>query len=258
MAFKNTPNIKRYKAGDKNNANPPKSRVATPGKLTPALGRRSKSSTCITYTPTSSSKSGNYALNTPKNLTKKVLDCTETPDCFNPVSLETPRRFAKSASDILSDISHDDEKNEKEAEISNLKVAIRVRPMSVKECSNYRVKNIVSCTDNEITVSNGITADGMSGVSHTFTYDYVFWSCDTEDLHYADQKFVFDKLAKPLVDGAFEGYNVCLFAYGQTGSGKSYSMMGIDSGEFVTIFILDFLLFLRINKNVPHYFLKNL
>lgn len=33
----------------------------------------------------------------------------------------------------------------------------------------------------------------------------------------------------PLVQNAFEGYNVCLFAYGQTGSGKSYSMMGQES-----------------------------
>lgn len=224
MAFKNTPNLKRYKSSEKNV--PPKSRiVATPSKSTPALGRRSKSSTCITYTPTSTTKPVNVGLNTPKNLTKRETPA-ETPDYFNPVSLETPRRFAKSASDIASEVSL-----EKEDEISNLKVAIRVRPMSVRELSNYRVKNIVSCTDNEITVSNGTTADGMSGVSHTFHYDYVFWSCDTEDPHYADQKYVFNTLAKPLVDGAFEGYNVCLFAYGQTGSGKSYSMMGMDSGE---------------------------
>lgn len=235
MAFKNTPNMKRYKASEKNITNPPKNRVATPGKssnnLTPALGRRSKSSTCITYTPTSTSKSTNYALNTPKSMTRRALDPVETPDYFNPVSLETPRRFAKSASDITSDVSLESNKAEKEDEISNLKVAIRVRPMSVKELSNYRVKNIVSCSDNEITVSNGTTADGMSGVSHTFHYDYVFWSCDTEDPHYADQQYVFKTLAKPLVDGAFEGYNVCLFAYGQTGSGKSYSMMGMDSGN---------------------------
>ena len=30
----------------------------------------------------------------------------------------------------------------------------------------------------------------------------------------------------PLIDNAFEGYNVCMFAYGQTGSGKSYSIVG--------------------------------
>lgn len=35
----------------------------------------------------------------------------------------------------------------------------------------------------------------------------------------------------PLVQNAFEGYNVCLFAYGQTGSGKSYSLMGTESAQ---------------------------
>ena len=30
----------------------------------------------------------------------------------------------------------------------------------------------------------------------------------------------------PLIDNAFQGYNVCMFAYGQTGSGKSYSIVG--------------------------------
>lgn len=221
--------MKKFRASDKNLVIPPKNRlVGTPAKTTPAIGRRSKSSTSITYTPTSTTKPTNYLLNTPKNLTRRALEPAETPDYFNPVSLETPRRFAKSASDILSDLSRE---SSKEDEISNLKVAIRVRPMSVKELSNYRVKNIVTCKNNEVTVSNGTTADGLSGVSHTFHYDYVFWSCDTEDTYYADQKDVFDTLAKPLVDGAFEGYNVCLFAYGQTGSGKSYSMMGMDSDD---------------------------
>ncbi|KAI9220594.1 P-loop containing nucleoside triphosphate hydrolase protein, partial [Blastocladiella britannica] len=40
------------------------------------------------------------------------------------------------------------------------------------------------------------------------------------------QRRVYDAVARPLLDHAFDGYNVCLFAYGQTGSGKSYTMMG--------------------------------
>ena len=38
----------------------------------------------------------------------------------------------------------------------------------------------------------------------------------------ADQEYVYNTLAQPMLGKAFEGYNVCLFAYGQTGSGKSY------------------------------------
>ncbi|KAJ3365965.1 hypothetical protein GGF32_007465 [Allomyces javanicus] len=41
-----------------------------------------------------------------------------------------------------------------------------------------------------------------------------------------EQNHLFGLVARPLLDHAFEGYNVCLFAYGQTGSGKSYTMMG--------------------------------
>ncbi|WAR16224.1 KI13A-like protein, partial [Mya arenaria] len=40
------------------------------------------------------------------------------------------------------------------------------------------------------------------------------------------QQEVFQSLGEPVLQGAFEGYNGCIFAYGQTGSGKSYTMMG--------------------------------
>jgi len=37
---------------------------------------------------------------------------------------------------------------------------------------------------------------------------------------------VYECVGKPLLDRAFDGYNVSVFAYGQTGSGKTYSMIG--------------------------------
>lgn len=241
MAFRNTPIFKRYKLNEKTALTPKKNSTkvlpTTPDKATPSqlsLGRRSKSSASILYTPSvisANRNSASHAMSTPKAIRRlQALDHPETPDYFTPVSIETPRRFAKSASDISRIV--DEYKIEKEAEIANLKVAVRVRPMNVKECSNYHVKKVVTTSENEVTVNNGTTADGLSGVSHTFQYDYVFWSSDIEDPDYADQTNVFETLAKPLVDGAFEGYNICLFAYGQTGSGKSYSMMGMDSGLY--------------------------
>ena len=64
---------------------------------------------------------------------------------------------------------------------------------------------------------------------HTFTYDHCFISHnDPTARGHANQETVFNSIALPLVQNAFEGYNVCLFAYGQTGSGKSYSMMGAE------------------------------
>lgn len=199
------------------------------------MARRSKSSTSISIDRKNQDLAAGggaaaAATITPVRGTKNPI-VPSTPECFAPVSMETPRRLAKSSSDITQIL--DEYKSDKEAEISNLKVAVRVRPMNVKECSSYRVKNVIKVdeSENELTVLNGPSADGLSGKSFTFQYDRVFWSCNVDEPNYADQKIIYEELAKPLVDSAFEGYNICLFAYGQTGSGKTYSMMGIDTGE---------------------------
>lgn len=59
--------------------------------------------------------------------------------------------------------------------------------------------------------------------SYSFTYDFSFCSVNKSTPEYASQQTVYEKLAKPLLERAFEGFNTCLFAYGQTGSGKSYT-----------------------------------
>lgn len=40
------------------------------------------------------------------------------------------------------------------------------------------------------------------------------------------QETVFEKIAKDVIDGCFEGYNGTIFAYGQTGSGKTFTITG--------------------------------
>ena len=40
------------------------------------------------------------------------------------------------------------------------------------------------------------------------------------------QESVFDKIAKDVIEGCFDGYNGTVFAYGQTGSGKTFTMTG--------------------------------
>ena len=45
------------------------------------------------------------------------------------------------------------------------------------------------------------------------------------------QSTVFKQIGLPLVDGLFEGNNVCMFAFGQTGAGKTYSMLGVKGGH---------------------------
>jgi kinesin family protein 14 len=71
---------------------------------------------------------------------------------------------------------------------------------------------------------------------HTFMYDHCFVSYNDPFIAgHASQEVVFHNMVLPLVQNAFEGYNVCLFAYGQTGSGKSYSLMGTESAQLGTI-----------------------
>ena len=50
-----------------------------------------------------------------------------------------------------------------------------------------------------------------------YTYDRVFGP-DTI------QKEIFETAAKPLIQGALEGYNGTLLCYGQTSSGKTFTM----------------------------------
>jgi kinesin family member 14 len=181
---------------------------------------KSSSSLNVTRTPTATPRT---LLSTPKSV-KKSMENFQTPESSAKLALYTPKRMAKSSMDVstLSD------KDTHSGEISNLKVAVRVRPMNVKECKNPAVTNVVRVRGNEITVLANASADTFGQSRHCFQYDHAFWSCDTEHPDCADQAAVFEGTALPLVEKAFEGYNCCLFAYGQTGSGKSYSVMGID------------------------------
>ena len=77
-------------------------------------------------------------------------------------------------------------------------------------------KCIISMSGNETVVKP------EKGDICRFTYDYSFWSFDDSSANYADQTYVYEALAHPLLVKVLQGYNACLFAYGQTGSGKSY------------------------------------
>uniref|UniRef100_A0A3Q3D4Z9 Kinesin-like protein n=1 Tax=Hippocampus comes TaxID=109280 RepID=A0A3Q3D4Z9_HIPCM len=100
---------------------------------------------------------------------------------------------------------------------SNVKVAVRVRPMSRRE-KDLTAKCVVEMEGNQTILNPAIAV---------FAYDHCFWSMDeSQKDKFAGQEVVFQCLGESLLDNAFMGYNACIFAYGQTGSGKSYTMMG--------------------------------
>lgn len=168
------------------------------------------------------------------------LKCQEngnrTPECFSKVSIDpnTPQSNKKNVGQQRSSQTDSSQansvksKSKENSEVSNLMVAVRVRPMTAKECTTSA--NVIFVDENEVTVLAGTNADSSAGLTYSFRYDSVFTSYNSDDTNYANQEKVFNGTALPLIDKAFEGYNACLFAYGQTGSGKSYSMMGSDSG----------------------------
>ncbi|KAK2883835.1 hypothetical protein Q8A67_017472 [Cirrhinus molitorella] len=112
---------------------------------------------------------------------------------------------------------------------SNVKVAVRVRPMNRRE-RDLKTKCVVDMEGNQTILhpAGGNLGKGDSrNKPKVFAYDYCFWSMDeAETAKFAGQDVVFQCLGESLLDSAFQGYNACIFAYGQTGSGKSYTMMG--------------------------------
>ncbi|XP_037959093.1 kinesin-like protein KIF14 [Teleopsis dalmanni] len=167
------------------------------------------------------------ACSTPSSLHRGALSTPSSVLGRN--SVNTPQSSRKSASIKTATKSLTCNNLEDNTEISNLTVAVRVRPLNILECARKCVTNVVRVDGTELTVLAGTTADSSAGVTHSFTYDHVFHSCDPESLEYASQQDVFVETTEPLITRAFEGYNACLFAYGQTGSGKSYSMMGVEA-----------------------------
>ncbi|KAI5610222.1 kinesin-like protein KIF14 isoform X1, partial [Silurus asotus] len=116
---------------------------------------------------------------------------------------------------------------ELKTENSAVTVAVRVRPLSHRE-KNENGRQMIFMDKHDTVVQHPDTKQ-----TYTFSFDFCFYSADENDPTFAGQQTIYEKLARPLLERAFEGFNTCLFAYGQTGSGKSYTMMGF--GEEVGV-----------------------
>ncbi|PSN34215.1 Kinesin-like protein KIF3A [Blattella germanica] len=106
-------------------------------------------------------------------------------------------------------------------EVENVRVVVRVRPLSKKEMeSGFRQITTVNTVNNTVSVVNPTAADGEP--PKTFTFDRVF---DTD----SRQTDVYNETARPIVDKVLMGYNGTILAYGQTGTGKTFTMQGESS-----------------------------
>ncbi len=111
--------------------------------------------------------------------------------------------------------------SEQDEKKDHIKVAVRMRPFSVREKS-FGSKACVSMDDGLTTV----TDPAKSGKVKTFDMDYTYNSSQPGDHFYAHQRFVCQEMVSDILDEALQGFNVTVFAYGQTGAGKSYTMFG--------------------------------
>lgn len=105
-----------------------------------------------------------------------------------------------------------------DGEVENVRVVVRVRPLSEKEVeAGYRQITKVDTVNKTISVENPQAAEGEP--LKTFTFDIVF---DTD----SRQMDVYNETARPIVDKVLMGYNGTILAYGQTGTGKTFTMQG--------------------------------
>uniref|UniRef100_A0A2K6TEE5 StAR-related lipid transfer protein 9 n=1 Tax=Saimiri boliviensis boliviensis TaxID=39432 RepID=A0A2K6TEE5_SAIBB len=115
--------------------------------------------------------------------------------------------------------------------MANVRVAVRVRPLSKRETKEGG--RIIVEVDGKVAKIRNLKVDSRPegfGDSRekvvAFGFDYCYWSVNPEDPHYASQDVVFQDLGMEVLSGVAKGYNISVFAYGQTGSGKTYTMLG--------------------------------
>lgn len=101
-----------------------------------------------------------------------------------------------------------------EESTANLRVAVRLRPLTAKEQTRKEAK-VVSTSGNRVVVSNSSSVLGPRsvGLEKMFQFDAAFGP-------YASQREIFETMVHPVVEEVLAGYNCTVFAYGQTGTGK--------------------------------------
>lgn len=106
--------------------------------------------------------------------------------------------------------------------LSNMLVAIRVRPLHAKEyaCGD---RDVIRAEDKLLVVLDLNDFEERKQVLHRsreqrFVFDRIFKDMPND--------YVYQQTAAELIQPVLSGINACVFAYGPTGSGKTYTMLG--------------------------------
>ncbi|XP_005190818.1 kinesin-like protein KIF3A [Musca domestica] len=115
-------------------------------------------------------------------------------------------------------MTNDQQYQEPEAEIENVRVVVRARPMDKNEVAAGALGVIkVDKLKRAITVVKPQAT--ANEPPKTYYFDNVFDGDSSQLDLYVDT-------ARPIVEKVLEGYNGTILAYGQTGTGKTYTMSG--------------------------------
>lgn len=111
---------------------------------------------------------------------------------------------------------------------NRITVVVRKRPLNPSEQSDglYDILVTEPESDQHITLLEPKQKVDLTRYidKHRFVFDLVL------DEHKSN-RYVYEKVCRPLMDTVFEGGFATCFAYGQTGSGKTYTMLGKDKQD---------------------------
>jgi kinesin family protein 18/19 len=102
-------------------------------------------------------------------------------------------------------------------------VAVRLRPLSVKEISLGIQSCCQSVDQSLVAIKKFGEIGGYLKSQQASVNDYAFDVAFDEN---ASQLEVYERTAKPFIKNAIAGENVTVFAYGATGAGKTHTMLG--------------------------------
>jgi len=161
---------------------------------------------------------------------EKVMECGSK---FEPlISAEVDKLGPKSVFECS---------NKEDSLESDMVVCIRVRPRLEYEISANYIQTAFTSNPKVLVVEPGfrrsvhigdggqIPGDQPRITPNNFTVDMAFGEQD-------DNNIVYESIAEPLIDLAFQGGMSTIFAYGQTGSGKTFTISGILDKLAVDLF----------------------
>ena len=93
--------------------------------------------------------------------------------------------------------------------MSKITVAVRVRPINDRERKSD-IPEVLTVRDGQVNVKRPIDGD-----TKEFNFDLAY-SQRVSEGSYGSQERIYKEIGAPILEGALEGINQCLFAYGQT------------------------------------------